>query len=231
MAFATTYLSDSLFDVVERPIALREDNYRYRELEVETRPQQSWTAVHDSRCGLAVIATGLMETAVRDMPDHPLALTLLRATRRTVGTNGEPGGELLGRHEFNYWLTPLEGSPDRTRLCDLGQRLAAGLPAVQLDAADQARSAGAPGLPERASFLEVHGPAVMTSLRQVDGQTEVRLFNPCEEPIQVTLALAAAAQGARMVPVDFESRPVGPEQWVAAPLTMDPKKIVTLRFL
>ena len=68
-----TYLADSAFDVVERPIALRKDNHLYREMEVETKPQQSWTAVFDEQRGLAVISAGLLETAVRDIPDRPLA--------------------------------------------------------------------------------------------------------------------------------------------------------------
>ena len=53
----------------------------YRELEVETKPQQSWTAVFQEGRGLAVVSTGLLETAVRDNPERTLALTLLRSTR------------------------------------------------------------------------------------------------------------------------------------------------------
>jgi len=40
-----TYMADTPFDAVERAIQLREDNHLYRELEMETKPQQSWTAV------------------------------------------------------------------------------------------------------------------------------------------------------------------------------------------
>jgi alpha-mannosidase/mannosylglycerate hydrolase len=108
-----TNLADSPFDVVERFIALRPDNHLYRELEVETRPQQSWTAVFDQERGLAVVGAGLMECAVRDLPERPLALTLFRATRRTVGTNGEPDGQMRGRLEFDYCIVPLRGEPDR----------------------------------------------------------------------------------------------------------------------
>ena len=53
---ATTYLSDTPFDVVERPIALDPENHHFRELEVETKPQQSWTAVFAAQRGLAVIS-------------------------------------------------------------------------------------------------------------------------------------------------------------------------------
>ena len=42
-----TYLSDSAFDVVERPVALAADNAIRKELDVETRPQISWTAFAD----------------------------------------------------------------------------------------------------------------------------------------------------------------------------------------
>ncbi|HMO26844.1 MAG TPA: glycoside hydrolase family 38 C-terminal domain-containing protein, partial [Tepidisphaeraceae bacterium] len=49
-----TYRADSAFDVVERPIALNDRNHTYRELEVETKPQHSFTVVNDAKRGLAV---------------------------------------------------------------------------------------------------------------------------------------------------------------------------------
>jgi len=83
-------MTDTPFDVVERPIALRPDNHLYREIEVETRPQQTWSAIYQQPRGLAVVSTGLMEVAVQDIPDRPLALTLYRSTRRTVFTKVNP---------------------------------------------------------------------------------------------------------------------------------------------
>ena len=120
---AETYVADTPFDVVERPIALSEDNFRYRELEVETKPQQSWTAVSEDGRGLAVVSTGLLETAIRDNPERTLALTLLRSTRTTVGTDGEPEGLLLGDYTFRYRLAPLDGDPDRVQLFRAGSSL------------------------------------------------------------------------------------------------------------
>ena len=73
---AQTYLADSPFDVVERPIALRAGNHLYREPEIEMKPQQTWTAVYDQQRGLAVLSTGLLESAVIDHPGRTLALTL-----------------------------------------------------------------------------------------------------------------------------------------------------------
>ena len=161
------------------------DNHLYRELEVETKPQQSWTAVCDGARGLAVVSVGLMESAVRDLPERPIALTLFRGTRRTVITDGEPNGQLLGDLHFRYWIVPVAGEVDRVRLCDLGQQLAAGLRDVQLRPqdvrffrADLARGGVDATLPAVAGFLSVEGPAVVTSIRQVGEGLEVRMFNP-----------------------------------------------------
>lgn len=235
-AQAETYLADSPYDVVERPIALRSDNHLYRELEVETKPQQSWTAVYDEQRGLAVISCGLMESAVRDLPERPIALTLFRATRRTVMTDGEPNGQLRGPLTFRYWIMPLEGEPDRTRLCELGQLLAAGLRAVQLRPKDVALYRQGATLPPSGGFLRLTGPAVLTSARQVGDSLEVRLFNPTEKTIGATLDLKerprSIAAPTRAQRVNLESAPLESAKNIArgvVKLTLGPKEIVTVR--
>jgi alpha-mannosidase/mannosylglycerate hydrolase len=229
-AEAQTYLADSAFDVVERSIALRSDNHLYREVEVETKPQQSWTAVHDAQRGLAVVSDALLETAVRDVPARPIALTLFRGTRRTVMTNGEPEGQLRGQLTFDYRIVPLNGAPDRARLCALGQQLSARLRTAQLRAADQAIYRTERTLPPTDSFLRVSGAAVVTSVRQVGEHLEVRMFNPADQPTVVTLETRHMNSVQR---VDLESNPVGECQWndIDEPyeISLSPKQIVTLR--
>ena len=175
---AQTYVADTPFDVVERPIALRPDNTRYREEEVETKPQQSWFAVQAGGRGLAVISSGLLESAVLDLPDRTLALTLLRATRRTVNTDGEPLGQVQGALKFRYWIAPLDGAPDPVQLCELGQHLAGGLRVVQLSTQDVVQHRGKEGLPPTAGFVQLAGPVVLTSLRQVGDGLEMRCLTP-----------------------------------------------------
>jgi len=51
-----TYISDSAFNFVERPVALVKDNATRFELDVENRPQATWTAFTDGKNGLAVIS-------------------------------------------------------------------------------------------------------------------------------------------------------------------------------
>lgn len=241
---AETCLMDTPFDVVERPVALREDNYLYREMEVEHRPQQSFTAVFEAGRGLAVISTGLMEAAVPDLPERPIAVTLFRATRKTVNTDGEPGGQVQGELKFSYRIVPLAGEPDRARLLDLAQALSGGLRPVYLEAQDVARYrglAGAPasngGLPPASGFLQVDGPAVLTSLRFAGDGLEARLFNPNTYPVDVVLDLSAWPENARRPaaaqPVNFESIPTGSSYTIEngrVAVPFGPKQIRTLRF-
>lgn len=227
---AKTYLADTPFDVVERPVALRRDNHEYRELEVETKPQQSWTAVHGPRHGLAVVADGgLLESAVCDRPGRPIALTLFRGFRRTVFTDGEPGGQSRGPLSFRYAIVPLAGAPDRTALGELGQHLAAGLRTVQLRPADVAIFRGARALPATAGWLRVEGPALVSSLRQVGDGVELRLFNPQTRAIAAKLHLAPSLRTATHT--DFEGNPLRSLRVVSGvvALALKPKQIVTVR--
>ena len=234
-AKAETFLTDTAFDVVERPIALPQDNHEYRELNVETQPQQSWTAVHDAKSGLAVIADGLLETAVRDTAERPIALTLFRGTRRTVFTNGEPDGQMRGLMTFRYLVKPLAGKPNLTQLCELGQRLSAGVRAVQLRREDVDIYRTTPALPPTAGFLRLEGPAVVTSTRQVGESLELRMFNPDTKPISAMIHLGAktgkAQPAATAQRVDFEGNLVG--QLAVADgkikITLKPKQIFTVR--
>ena len=232
-AKAQTYWADTPFDVVERPIPLPADNHRFRELEMETRPQQSWSAIYDGERGLAVVSSGLLESAAQDNADRTLALTLFRATQRTVFTDGEPGGQLAGTLHFRYWLVPLAAPPDCVRLSWLGQQIAGGLRAVQLRAADLPLYRRSAVLPSAAGLVEVDGPAVVTSVQQLAGGLELRLFNPTPAAGKVAVRFPDRVQMTMWQEVDFESRPAAPLQALPGKyieLTVDAKQIKTFRF-
>ena len=143
---------------------------------------------------------------------------------------------MQGELNFDYWLVPYRDAPDRTRLCDLGVRLTAGLRDVQLTAADVTVYQGNASLPLQSSFLKLNGDVVMTSMREVGATLEVRLFNPQTKPAVATLDFSGRPSG---VPcpylaqrVDFESQPQGkPTRFTNTFKTaLKPKEIVTLRF-
>ena len=226
-----TYLADSAFDVVERKIALPPDNYMYQELAVETTPQAGWTAVFDDQRGLAVVAPSLPETTVRDLPDRPLTLTLLRAFRRTVFTDGEEGGQSLGRHEFHYRLVPLAGEPPRTRLAQLAQQTVAGIRAVQVLPRNQAAQSDRT-LPRTLGQLSLSpARAIVSSLRRRpdSDSLELRVYNVYDDSIAETLAFHRPVASAALV--DFEGNErsglkINPDGTVA--LSILPRKIATV---
>ncbi len=236
-ADAISFVTDTPFDVVERPIALSSDNHLFRELEVETRPQQTWSAIFDGSRGMALSSSGLLEVALLDQPEKPLALTLFRSTRRTVFTEGEPLGQVQGDLTFRYWIVPLAQEPDRVKLSLAGQSLAAGLRLVQLTAEDSRPNLGQPDLPLSASFLNLTGPVVMSSLQEIDGGLEIRIWNPAATSAAVTFDFSnqpgSVKKWATARFVDFESNPTGPilglvDDRLSVKLTS--KQILTVRF-
>ncbi len=206
------YWSDSAFDVVERSIALRPDNHLYRELEVETKPQQSWSAVFDDTRGLALITPGgLLETSVPDRPDRAIALTLFRATGRTKMTDGEPDGQLFHQPlTFRYRVLPLRGAPTPADLFLEARDLAAGIGVVHIDrmiASEKQKKS--PSLEPFQGLFTLRGPAVLSSIQQIKGEFEVRLFNPEENSVNAEIHFFGNQPFEYWQPVDLESNPIG----------------------
>lgn len=230
-----TYISDTPFDVVERKIALRQDNHVYRELETEAKPQQGFTAVFDKSRGLAVVSTGLYETAIRDRAERTLALTLLRGVSKTPFTLGEPNGQVPGKHSFRYWIVPLTGEPDRATLFAYAGQVAAGLRAVHIRKDDIKRHREFDAtLEATGGLLSVDPPLVLTSVRRVGEATEVRMFNPTDRPARARIRSATTVRSAGLV--DLESRPRGEaglkiDQNSNIELPVGPKQIRTVSLL
>jgi alpha-mannosidase/mannosylglycerate hydrolase len=222
-----TYICDSQYDVVERDVALRADNAIRRELDVETRPQVTWTSFGDGKVGLAVVSRGLPESAVRDNEERAIALTLFRGFRRAVLTNDNLGGEIQGKHTFRYDIVPFKGDVPRKRLFTLGQRV--NMPVRQIDLLPQDLPAtlAKESLPRTQSFFNVEGDVVVAALQQAEGMTEVRFFNPMPTAEKVTLP----AKEARAVMLDDQTdNSIEVKATSTAVVAHVPsKKIVTLR--
>ncbi|MEP7358374.1 MAG: hypothetical protein ABI847_14095 [Anaerolineales bacterium] len=129
---------------------------------------------------------------------------------------------------------PISGAPDRVSLCELGQHISAGVRAVHMQSEDILMDRTPTALPPSASFLQVEGQAVVTSIRRVGAALEVRLYNPAAEPVTARLmGLAMGSDGTvgSLQRVDFESHPLAdPEPWTGqTEISLSPKQIVTLR--
>ena len=208
---ASTYLADSPFDVVRRPIGLQPDNYLFRELELETKPQQSWTAVFDGGRGLAVVAPGLHETAVRSSQGQAVALTLFRSTSRTASMFREPGGQMLDRPlEFRFAVVPLSANVDAVAMARIAEAVQTPIIGVVLDSADQAIFRHQDSLGERASFFRVEGDLLLVSARaRGEDHVALRLLNPSETEASGVVNVVLGRAVEQIIETDLEGRAKG----------------------
>ena len=231
-----TYFSDSAFDVVERKVPLAADNASRKELDVETRPHVTWSAIGDDRGGFAVVTRGLPEIAVTDTPQRTMALTLLRAFRRAVLANDNMGGQIQGTHVFRYDLRPYAGETPRASLFRQGQRILWPVRQVDLLPVEQAEAGSGDGgdggtLPPEQSFLRVDGDVVVTSVQQHDnGGLLVRLFNPTDGPVVARIASPGTWSAVRALALDSRDDTISKPKLAAgrAELTLPANRIATL---
>jgi alpha-mannosidase len=211
---------------------LAADHHEKLELELETKPQASWTAVHDGARGLAIVAPGQPESAVRDLPTRPIALTLFRGFYRTVAQENESGGQVLGSRTHRYLICPLRGPLNPRELTERAQLLAAGTACEYTDRQRRALLNKSPQWPTTGAFLDPGtGPCVVsacTAAKQGDGFI-VRMFNPTDATTEQTLTFAADVQDAARVDlqenVSAALKADGPRVTVA----VGSREIVTLR--
>jgi len=153
-------------------------------------PQQNWVAVSDAKSGLALLAPGQYESGVLDQPDRPLVVTLLRAFRRAVFTDGNDGGQIQGPHKFVLGLAPFKANRTApvpaARLSRWAQNLAAPVRChyTSLSNASHLLSTQTPA----ASSPRIEGDVVLSaSFSPAPGQRVIRFYNPSDRVQNVRL--------------------------------------------
>jgi len=214
------------------PIKLPEDNYKRKELDTDTNPQYSWTAINDGKRGLAVISTGLYESGAPDEPSRPIKLTLFRSTRKTVMTSGEPGGQLLKPLSFRYAVMPLTGETDRLSIYNEAMKLACGIKTSTVQKRDINVSKQKKPLPSQAGLIRLEG-AVMTGLSIRGDKYEMRFFNPQQTQQKATINLLAeedVIKFTKAYKADFDFNKIDKIQILdqKITLTLAPKEIATV---
>lgn len=219
---AKTYMADSAYDAVERPISLQSERHLWKELQYDMTPQQNWVAVAEGKAGLALLAPGQYESAVLDQPERPLCVTLFRAFRRAVFTDGNEGGQIPGPHRFVFGLAPLtvkgDGIP-AAQLSRWAQNLAAPVRVRQLDFVEGAKAVTArSGLVPR-----IEGDVVISaSHAAAPKQRVIRFFNPAKRAVTVRLI-----GGKKWEEVDLRGKAV--RKVNGKSLSVQGKKVVSLR--
>ena len=215
--------SDQPFEIVERPVALDPARARDGERENPERAHHTYFGVEDGCNGLAVLCPfGLHEHEVMDDRDRTLALTLLRCFSRTVGTAGEPDGQLQGAHTFEYLLYPYAGPADHV---DLARKVAAAQTGVFAHLSEED-----PGMRSFLSFEE--GRLVTTAIKPAEDDFGgiVRVWNPTDEEVTDRLVCEKVIRGAAWCDLKEENREEISFEPHAIPLTVPAGAIRTVWF-
>jgi len=198
---ASTSFAETPFAVVERDIDVADETKIWHERVNPEKAFSNFFGVASEEGGLAILAPfGLHEYEVLQTPDRSLALTLFRATVRTVGTDGEPDGELLGARDFEYAIMPFAGAFDAAVALRAVAALQTGV-----------RTHASAQLPDDTSFVRLRdNAAVVTAIKlAADGHGGViRLWNPCTKSVTDEIALSRPARSAELCNLNEEPREV-----------------------
>ncbi|MDQ1257684.1 MAG: hypothetical protein QG656_2290 [Candidatus Hydrogenedentes bacterium] len=217
--------AETPFAVVNRAIDIPADTKDWQE---RVNPEKAFTTffgIKDNEGGFAVLAPfGLHEYEVLQTPEHTLALTLFRSTYKTVGTDGQPDGELQGDLDFEYMLYPFAGGFDASQAAYRVTEEQAG---IRVHASNKA--------PYERSFVKLlKNTVVATAIKPAaDGHGGiVRLWNP--EPISEGDAIQLERPVKKAAICNLAERPIGEIELNSdgsIPVTVPPCGIVTVRFV
>ena len=214
------YTAGSAFAFVERATDSDPDTADWKETAVVEKAMNGMVLKRGEHSGLAFLAKGgLHECAVT--ADGNIDVTLLRCYRKTVGTNGEPDGQLVGTHEFEYAILPLTDADTLSAVAKLGDELKTGL--LTVTTTGKTGASYAAGLELRCdSFV------FSTANKLADGM-EFRLYNCADETKNGTIGLPEGAKTAALTEID--GRPVAPLAITdgTIELTLAPWKIATVK--
>ncbi|MBR4125527.1 MAG: hypothetical protein IKR13_04940, partial [Victivallales bacterium] len=159
----------------------------------------------DDEGGLAFIAKeGLHEVSANEEGD--LMVTLLRAFRRTVHTNGEPDGQLLKPLHYEYAFRAIAPKDTTADLLRDAQILRAGVPIQYMIPQFMVKEE----LPQDESFVTIEGDLVLSALKPAeDGQGRaviLRVEALSDKLVKGTIRLAKPA---KVTPVRLDETPIG----------------------
>ncbi|WOO43435.1 glycoside hydrolase family 38 C-terminal domain-containing protein [Rubellicoccus peritrichatus] len=235
-ANSPTYLTDTPFDQIERDVMMRHDSGDIGEPWPGTQPQLSWTAIRGNTRGLALFADGLTESMVCDTDEQPIALTLFRSISDFKFVNRNQKAQLLGSLNFRYWIKPINQDTDLSQLHQIGQQITAGIPTKTITSSDQIRYSTKSNLPPFQQWCEVSKEIVVSSFRTIDGDIEIRAFNPASESKEMRIDLSGwpnvQSEEAKWRITNMEGIDISKENSLRDGIIssqVGPKKVVTLR--
>ncbi len=222
-----TWFGDTAYDIVERPIKLR-DTTGWKEPAREETPIKNFAAAAGSGgCGLALITKGLCEACVRDNDSRDLALTLFRSFSEFLYGCWTQDSQLKGTLRLEYSILPFTRT-DR-------------VPLDVLREAERVKTRGfafseraAPGsIAPTGQFMKLDGGVFVSTIKtSEDGAaTIIRLYNPDTTARAFRLEFTHGIKSAWLC--DLMEEPLSEIEHDGSVIERElgPKKIATLRVL
>jgi len=188
------YEANQPFGFVKRQTGIKPGTEEWKELGVCEKQTAGIVVKRGGNRGFAFISEyGIHECAVWENGD--IDITMFRSFRKTVGTPGEPGGELLENLEFSYILRPLDAADTDAKLQREQDFLQAGfLFATATSGAAQKY---------RPNIALYNDNFIYTTANLLDdGASEVRIYNCSEKAESGAVGLTSWAKKAWLTEID-----------------------------
>lgn len=216
-----SYFASQPFCIISRATDEDVTTANWKEYGIIEKNTTGIVAKYNERGGFAFISHyGLHECGVSG--DGNMDITLFRAFCQTVGTRGEPDGELLQKMTFSYTLLPLDADTPLSTLARTQDCAAAGLKSYTVGG--NAACAYRP-------MLSLEGDAfVYSTATPLSDGIEVRMYNCSDDTAAATLTVPDGYTKAEMVELD--GRLIAPLSAADGKVTLTAPawRIVTIKF-
>lgn len=100
--------------MLTRKCGMDVSHFDWKEADISEYSFENMAWIREGNRGLLFLSGGgLHEISCLADEENSMDITLLRCFSKTVGTDGEPDGEMLGKQMFRYALCPISGETDR----------------------------------------------------------------------------------------------------------------------
>lgn len=100
--------------MLTRKCGMDASHFDWKEADISEYSFENMAWIREGNRGLLFLSGGgLHEISCLADEENSMDITLLRCFSKTVGTDGEPDGEMLGKQMFRYALCPISGETER----------------------------------------------------------------------------------------------------------------------
>ena len=199
-----TYFAGQAFYCCTRKAGIDYATEQWREPEQYEKAMNGIVGRRDAAGnGLAFVsAEGLHECGSTVDKNSTLYVTLLRSFKKTVATNGEKRGQLLGEHKYKFVLAPIDDTVSYADLLKIQDKLAVGTISMYREVEKEEKLAAPEGV------FRIDGENICLSIlkcaEREDGAYAVRVFNASDKASNAIIQFGKTVQWAKNVNLNEE---------------------------